>query len=143
MLLYGIHELYSVIKPYEKNSLASIFKWLVGWKWSLPRPNFSYQNLSPSPTASYTITKRSKRVFFTAYQPLRFLKLLRVLINRVFLRFHIDRSLYMFLSDRVLLRVFSDRELYESSVIGSSSGSSVIDCSLGSLVLFFWYAAIF
>ena len=89
------------------------------------------------------LLKGQKGFFFTAYQPLRVLKLLRVLINRVFLRFPIDRSLYMFLSDRVLLRVFSDRELQESSVIGSSSRPSVIDYSLGSLVLFFWYAAIF
>ena len=51
--------------------------------------------------------------------------------------------LFKFHSDRVPLRVLSDRVLFESQVIGSSSGSSVIDSSPGLSVLFFRHAAIF
>ena len=51
--------------------------------------------------------------------------------------------LFRCLSDRVLLRVHSERFLFESSVIGSSSGSSAIDSSLGSSVLFFRHDASF
>ena len=54
-----------------------------------------------------------------------------------------SRVLFRFLSDGVFLRVLSDRIFFESSVIGSSSGSSVIDSSIGPWVLFFRHAAIF
>ena len=53
------------------------------------------------------------------------------------------RVLFRYLSDRVLLRVHNERFLFESSVIGSSSGSSAIDSSLGSSVLFFRHDASF
>ena len=75
---------------------------------------------------------------------------------RVLFRFHIDRVFFRFLSDRVYFRVFlkvlsdrvllmvlNDRFLFESLVIGSPSGSSLIDSSPGSSVLFFRHAAIF
>ena len=61
-LLHGIYELHCSIIVYEKNTSASIFKWLVTWKWGLPRSKFSLEILSPSPTLSYTITKKPKRV---------------------------------------------------------------------------------
>ena len=32
----------------------------IAWKRGLPRPSFLYENLSPSPTLSYTITKKPK-----------------------------------------------------------------------------------
>ena len=51
--------------------------------------------------------------------------------------------LFRYLSDGVLLRVHSERFLFESSVIGSSSGSSAIDSSLGSSVFFFRHDASF
>ena len=38
------------------------FKWLIAWKWSLPRPKFFFENLSQSSTLSHTITKKPKRV---------------------------------------------------------------------------------
>ena len=43
----------------------------------------------------------------------------------------------------MLLFLFLDRILFESSVTESSSWPSLIDCSLGSSVLFFQYVAIF
>ena len=49
-----------VFMLYMKNFLASIFKWLVAWKWGLPRPNVLYEYLSHSPTPSYTITNKKK-----------------------------------------------------------------------------------
>ena len=54
---------YIVALMYEKNSLHSIFKWLVVWKRGLLKPKYSFENLFPSPTLSYTITKKPKRVF--------------------------------------------------------------------------------
>ena len=77
---------------------------------------------------------KSQQEFFAAQKSLRDLKLLRVIIDKLLIKFHSDRVFYNFLSDNVL---------FESSVMGSSSGSSVIDSYLGSPVLFFWHAAIF
>ena len=73
---------------------------------------------------------------------LRVLKLLRVFIDKVLSRCHNDRVLFRFLSDRVLLRVLSSKVLFNSSMIGSSSNSSVMDSFLGLSVLFFRHAAI-
>ena len=61
MALHGIHELHCDINGYKKNSLASIFKWLLALKQVLPR--LSFENLSPSAILSYAITKNPKRVF--------------------------------------------------------------------------------
>ena len=109
---------------FMKNCLASIFMWLVAWKRGLPRPNISYECLSPSHNLSYTITK------------------LKVIVGSEAPEYPL-RVLFRFLRDRVLLRVLSDRILCESSVIGSYSGSSVTNSSLGSSVLFFRHATIF
>ena len=112
---------------YEKNTLVSIFKWLVPWKRGLPRPKFSFENLSPSPTLSYTITKKPKRVF------------LWILIDSVVFVFHSDRTLFRFFIDRILFRVLSDRVFSDSSVMGSSSGSAVLlghQCSFFAMSLF-------
>ena len=113
---------------HEKNTLASIFKWLVPWKRGLPGPKFSFENLSPSSTLSYTITKKPKRVF------------LWILIDSVVFRFHSDRTPFRFFVDRILFRFLSDRVFSESSVIGSSSGSAVLlghQCSFSAMSLFF------
>ena len=80
---------------------------------------------------------KSRKYFFAAHKPLRFLKHLRVLTDWILFRFHSDKVL-RFLSDRVLLRV-----LFESSVTGFSSGSPVIDSSLRSSVPLFRPAANF
>ena len=109
-----------------KNCLTSIFKWLLAWKWSLPRPNVSYECLSPSPTLSYTIIKKKTRAFYN-----------EKVIEGPEAPEGPLRVLFRFLSDRVLLRVLSDKILFESSVIGSSSGSSVIHSFLGPSVLLF------
>ena len=45
------------ITIYEKNTLASVFKWLVTWK----RGKFFFGILSPSPTLSYTTIINKKR----------------------------------------------------------------------------------
>ena len=119
-----------------------MFKWLVAWKGSLPRPKFTYENLTPSPTLSYIITKKPKKVPLNC-KSLRFLKFLRVFIDRVVLTFHCDRILFRFLFDSIFFRALSDRGFFESLVIGSSSGSAVTDSSLGSSVHFFRHDANF
>ena len=105
-------------RVHEKNTLVSIFKWLVPWKRDIPRPKFSFENLSPSPTLSYTITKNPK--IFVAQKSLKVLKLLRIFIDSIVFSFHSDRTLFRFFIDRILFRVLSDRVFSESSVIGSS-----------------------
>ena len=90
---------------------------------------------SPSPTLSYNITKKTKKVFYGA-KFFKVLKLLRVHSGRVLFRVLRDSVVFRFLSDWVFFRflfllVLSDRVLFESSVKGSSKGSSVIDSSLG------------
>ena len=112
-------------RVYEKNTLVSIFKWLVPWKRGLPRPKFSFENLSPSPTLSYTIIKKPKE-FFVAQKSLKVLKLLRIFIDSVVFRFHSDRTFYRFFIDGILFRVLSDRVFSDSSVMRSSSGSAVL-----------------
>ena len=61
-LLHGIHELHCGINVYKKNSVVSIFKWVLAWKRGLLKPKFSYKNLSSSTNILYTITKMPKRV---------------------------------------------------------------------------------
>ena len=132
-LLYGIHELHC-----DKNTLFSIFKWLVPWKQDLPGPKFSFENLSPSPTLSCTITKKPKN--FVVQKSLKVLKLLRIFIDSIVFRFNSDRTLFRFPIDRILFRVLSDRVFSESSVIGCSSGSTVLlgyQCSFSAMWLFF------
>ena len=133
-----------------KNSLASIFKWLVAWKLGIPRPKVSCECSSPSPTLSYTTTKKKSRVFCDAKAiegteapggTLRFL--FRFHGDRILFSFLSDRVLFRVLSDRVLLIVLSDRVIFESPVIGSFSGFSLIDSYLGSSLLSFLHTSIF
>ena len=116
---------------------------MVAWKRSLPRPKFFFENLSPSSTLSYTITKKPKRVnlrrkshwgpWSSWGSPLIALSLV----------FTIIRVLFRFLIERILFQVLSDRVFFESSEIGSSSiGHAVIDsylhqCSFSAMSLFF------
>ena len=125
-------------RVYEKNTLVSIFKWLITWKRGLPRPKFSFENLSPSTTLSYTITKKPK--IFVAQKSLKVLKLLRIFIDSVVFRFHSDRTFYRFFIDRTLFRVLSNRVFSNSSVMRSSSGSAVLlghQWSFSTMSLFF------
>ena len=80
--------------------------------------------------------QKAKKSFFEAQKSLRVLKLQRIFIDRVVFRFHSDRALFRFLIDMILFRVLSDRVFIDYSVLGSSSGSVVIDSSLGLSVLF-------
>ena len=102
-----------------ENCLALVVKWLVAWKRGLPRPNVWHKCLSPPHALSYTITKKIKIVLCDA----------KVIEGPEAPEGPL----------RVLFRLLSDRVLFESSVIGSS----VIDFSLGSSVLFFRQAANF
>ena len=76
----------------------------VALKRDPPRPNFIYENLSLSPTLSYTITKKLKK-FSVAQKSLRVLK---------HLRFFNDRALFRVLSDRVLSRIISGKVLFRA-----------------------------
>ena len=70
--------------------------------------------------------QKAKKSSFELQKSLRFLKFLRVFIDRVVLTFHSDRILFRFLFDSIFFRALSDRGFFESLVIGSSSlGSSV------------------
>ena len=120
------------------------------------------------PISHATITKKLKR--FSAPESLKFLKLLRVLGDRVVFTVLSDRSLSRILRDKVFFRIHSNTVFLRilndsvplvssligsslkfpviqsslgSSVIDSSSGSSFIVLSLGYSVLFFRYVAIF
>ena len=64
-----------------ENSLASILKWLVAWKWGLPNPNVSNEYLSPSPTVSYSSTENKIKRFLAMQKSLGVLKLLRVFLG--------------------------------------------------------------
>ena len=125
---------------YMKNSSDSVFKWPVAWKWGLPRPKVSYECLSPSTTPK-SCDQKILECPDVPEGPLRVL--FRFHSGRVFLRFLSDRILLKVLSDRAVLRVIIERVLFESPLICFYSGSSVIDSSLGSTVLFFRHAAIF
>ena len=126
---------------YEKNTFVSNFKWLVPWKRGLPRPKFSYENLSLSLTLSYNIIKKSTKTVFVVQKSLKVLKFLRIFIDRVVFRFHSDRTLFRFFIDRILVRVLSDRVFCDSSVIETSSGSAFLlghQCSFSAMSLSFY-----
>ena len=110
---------YIVTSIYEKNTLASIFKWLAAWKRSLPRPKFFFENKSPSSTLSYTITKKSKRVNLRRKSHWGSWSSWGSSLITLSLGFTVVRVLFRFLIDRSLFRVLSDRVFLESSEIGS------------------------
>ena len=87
-----------------------LLQFLSDCKRSLLRSKFLYENFSPSPTLSYTITKKLKKKF-AARKPLRLLKLLRALSDRVLFAVLSDSVLFRFLSDLVFLRFLGDRVL--------------------------------
>ena len=133
-LLYGIHELHCCISFYEKNTLTSIFKWQVAWKRGIPRPKFSLENLSPSPTLSYDITKKPKRVTLRRKMSLRVLKLLRIFIDNLVFRFHSAMVLFRLLIDRTLFSVLCDWVFFIVAVI---------DLFLGLSMLFYCHVVVF
>ena len=143
-MLYGIHELHCSISIYKKKPLASILKWLVALK-SRPSKNkiFIWRFILTTHSIIYHYQKAKKIFFFVVQKSLSIEKHLRVFINRVAFRFHSDRVLFRFLIDRIFFRTFCDRAIFESSVLGSSSVSALLDSSVGSSALFFHHAAIF
>ena len=114
------------ISFYEKITLASIFKWQVAWKPGIPRPTFSLENLPPSPTLSYDITKKPKRVTLRRKMSLRVLKLLRIFIDKLVFRFHSDMVLFRFLIDRTLFSVLCDWVFFIVAVIDLFLGLSML-----------------
>ena len=91
----------------------SSFKFLVVWKWGLPRPKVSYVCLSPSPTLSYTTSYLKKEFFATQGSPEGLLRVLfRFHSNEILFRFHSDKVLFRFYSDKALFRFHSDKVLF-------------------------------
>ena len=139
-----IREIHCDFSVYEKNTLASIFKWLVAWKRRLPRPKFLFENLSPSSTLSYTITKKPKRVNLRRKSHWGSWSSWGSPLIALSLGFTVIRVLFRFLIERILFRVLSDRVFFEYSEIGSSSLEyAVVDsflhqCSFSALSLFFY-----
>ena len=139
-----LHELHCDFSVYDKNTLAAIFKWLVAWKRILPRPKYFFENVSPSSTLSYTITKKPKRVSLRRKSHWGSWSSWGSPLIALSLGFTVIRVLFRFLIERILFRVLSDRVFFESSEIGSSSlGHAVIDsslhqCSFSAMSLFFY-----
>ena len=137
-------ELHCDFSAYEKNTLAPIFKWLVSWKWTLRRPTFCFENLAPSSTLSYTITKKQKRVNLRRRSHWESWSSWGSSLITLSSGFAVIKVLFRFLFDRIFFRILSDRVFLESSEKGSSSsGSAVIDsslhqCSLSAMSLFFY-----
>ena len=121
------------------------FKWLVTWKRGLYRPKLSFENLSPLPALSYTITKKQKVVFLQHRSHWGSWGSWESSLIGFIFRFHSDRVLFSFFIDRILFRVLSDRVFFESSAISFSSEIGVIDSSLGhqcsfcAMLLFFFF----
>ena len=124
--------------------MGEIFKWLVAWKRSLPRPKFFFENLSPSSTLSYTITKKPKRVNLWRKSHWGSWSSWGSSLIALSLGFTVMKILFMFLIERILFMVLSDRVFFESSEIRSPSlGFAVIDfslhqCSFSAVSLFFY-----
>ena len=116
---------------------------MVAWKRSLPRPKFFFENLSPSSTLSYTITKKPKRVNLRRKSHWGSWSSWGSPLIALSLGFTVIRVLFRFLIERILFRVLSDRVFFESSEIGSSSlgyavtDSSLHQCSLSAMSLFY------
>ena len=149
--LFEIDETPPEIYHVNRNNLWSrgeTFKSLVAWKPSLPRPTFFFENLTPSSTLSYTITKKPKRVNLRCQSQWGSWISWGSLLIALYLGFTVIRVLFRFLIERILFRVLSDRVFFESSEIGSSSlGHAVIDsslhqCSFSTMSLFFYQIVI-
>ena len=126
-----------------KNTLASIFKWLVAWKRSLSRPKFFFEIFSPSSTLSYTIPKKPERGNLRRKSHWGSWSSWVSSLIVLSLGFTVVRVLFRFLIDRIFFRVLNDKVFFECSEIGSSSsGSAVTDsflhqCSFPAMSLFF------
>ena len=104
-----IHELHCDFCVYEKNTLASIFKWLVAWRQSLPRPKCFFENFCPSSTLSYTITKKPKRVYLLRKSHWGSWSCWWSSLIALSFGFTVIRVIFSFLIDRISFRVLIDR----------------------------------
>ena len=108
-----------------------------------PRPKFFFENLSPSSTVTYTITKDPKKVNLRCKSQWGSWSSWGSPLIALSLGLTVIRVLYRFRIKRILFRVLIDRVFFESSEIGSSSlGYAVIDsslhqCSFSAMSLFF------
>ena len=111
----------------------------IQWK----QKQFFFENLSPSSTLSYTITKKAKKVNLRRKSRWGSWSSWGSPLIALSLDFTVIRFLFRFLFERILFRVLSDRVFFESSEIGSSSlGCAAIDsslhqCSFSAMLLFF------
>ena len=125
-------------------STGEAFKWLVGWKWSLPRPQFFFDFLSTSSTLSYTITKKPKRVNLGRKNHWGSWSFWGCSLIALSLGFTVIRVLFRHLIERILFSVLSGRVFFKYSEIGSPSLGSVViisslhQCSLSTMSLFFY-----
>ena len=109
-----------------------------------PRPKFFFENLSPSSTVTYTITKDPKKVNLRCKSQWGSWSSWGSPLIALSLGLTVIRVLFRFRIKRILFRVLIDRVFFESSEIGSSSlGYAVIDsslhqCSFSAMSLFFY-----
>ena len=92
--------------------MGETFKWLVAWKRSFPRPKLFFENLSPSFTLSYTITKKLKRVNLRRKSHWESWSSWRSPSIALPLGFTVMRVLFGFLIERILFRVPRDRAFF-------------------------------
>ena len=111
----------------------------IQWK----QKQFFFENLSPSSTLSYTITKKAKKVNLRRKSRWGSWNSWGSLLIALSLNFTVIRFLFRFLFERILFRVLCERVFFESSEIGSPSlGCAAIDsslhqCSFSAMLLFF------
>ena len=92
--------------------MGETFKWLVAWKRSFPRPKLFFENLSPSFTLSYTITKKLKRVNLRRKSHWESWSSWRSPSIALPLGFTVMRVLFGFLIEMILFRVPRDRAFF-------------------------------
>ena len=106
--LRDVHELHCDFSVYEKNTLASVFKCLVEWKRSLPRPAFFFENFSPSSTLSHTINEKPKIVNLQHKSHWQSWNSWGSLLIVLPLGFTVIRALFRLLIDRIIFKVLSN-----------------------------------
>ena len=92
--------------------MGETFKWLVAWKRSFPRPKLFFENLFPSFTLSYTITKKLKRVNLRHKSYWRSWNSWGSPSIAFPLGFTVMRVLFGFLIEMILFRVPRDRVFF-------------------------------
>ena len=108
--IYHINRTETIHDP--RASTGETFKWMIAWNRSLPRPTFFFENLSPSSTLSYTITKNPKRVNLQRKSHWVSRSYWGSPLIALSLDFTLIRVLFRFLIERILITVLSDSLLW-------------------------------